>query len=251
MKDNIKDTNWSVADDSILNRQEKEFLENITRPFTKKYSKILVAKNQAENSYYLVIEFYASKNDEHYIQSINFQIFSKDKHLYEGMEPFKFYTLDELGLFKEYRRSVMNIAEALKSLLEGRKVRNKEWVEGQYIQLDKNGVIRDSQGFETNFIVRSETLAIKDWEVIGRPILTESEKEYIKSFIKPFVEKGYGVTITKELDKDNTIYLLFVFHEFDGTCVTKLPHFSKNDHMYEEMKFDTVYTAGELGLLEK
>lgn len=97
----IKDNNWSVVDDSILSEYEKEFLENIIRPFTKKYSKILVAKNQAENSYYLVIEFYTSKNDEHYIQSINFQIFNKDEHLYEGMESFKFYTLDELGLFKE------------------------------------------------------------------------------------------------------------------------------------------------------
>ena len=144
----------------------------------------------------------------------------------------------------------MNIAEALKSLLEGRKVRNKNWVEGQYIQLDKNGIIRDNHGFETNFMVNSGTLAIKDWEVIGRPILTESEKEYIKSFIQPFVKMGYGVNITKKLDKDDAIYLLFLFHEFDGTCVTKLPHFSKNKHMYEGMKFDTVYTAGELGLLK-
>lgn len=96
---------WEEYKKPILDDVEKKYLENFLKPYTKRYGKILVTKKQVENDYYyLMIEFYALKNDDYYIHSINLPIFDKDEYLYEGMKPGKCYTLDELGLFKEERK---------------------------------------------------------------------------------------------------------------------------------------------------
>lgn len=85
----------------VLDKQEKEYLENFLRPFTKTYEKIKIEKF----SNWIEIYFYTFKEDKSYSDSILFPKFTKDKHMYEGMKLYKCYTLDELGLFEEERNN--------------------------------------------------------------------------------------------------------------------------------------------------
>lgn len=97
--DSMLNDTWEIFEEPVLDKQEKKYLKNFLKPYTKRYGKILVTKRQVENDYYyLMIEFYALKNDDYYIHSIDLPIFDKGEHMYDGMESNKFYTLEELGL---------------------------------------------------------------------------------------------------------------------------------------------------------
>ena len=58
----------------------------------------------------------------------------------------------------------MNLRETLQALADGKKIRNKTWVDGHYIYL-KNELIVDENGheFSLSFIV------VKKWEIYEEP----------------------------------------------------------------------------------
>ena len=86
-----------TAPKEILDKKEKEYLENLLRPFRDKVEGIIKKMGyETKRDFvgeYLVIDI---KN----CPPIYLPYF-KQKKYYKGMEPNKEYTLDELGLFKE------------------------------------------------------------------------------------------------------------------------------------------------------
>lgn len=72
----------------ILDKQEKKYLSDVIRPFRDKVKSIV--KYCSYNGYYIEINF---KNEV----SISFPYF-KENTMYKGMEDYKEYTLEELGL---------------------------------------------------------------------------------------------------------------------------------------------------------
>lgn len=91
---------WEIVENPILDEQEKKYLENFLRPFTKRYDRIEVVKNGIDsNRFFIGIDFYAF-NDGELSDYTNLPYFEKTEHMYEGMKENKNYTLEELGLFK-------------------------------------------------------------------------------------------------------------------------------------------------------
>jgi len=94
------DDEWEIVETPILDEQEKKYLENFLRPFTKRYDRIEVVKNGIDsNRFFIGIDFYAF-NDGELSDYTNLPYFEKTEHMYEGMKENKNYTLEELGLFR-------------------------------------------------------------------------------------------------------------------------------------------------------
>ena len=97
--DYLFDNNWEIFKEPVLDKQEKIYLENFLRPYTKRFDKILIRKNSdGNNHYYLCIAF---KNDKTPCNFTDLPFFDMDEHMYDGMKVHKNYTPEELGLFKE------------------------------------------------------------------------------------------------------------------------------------------------------
>lgn len=93
----IKATDWELYNEPILDKEEKEYLEAVLRPFKDNVEGIYKGNYSTNN--------YRINNDECiYIRlgvlgGIEFPRFKKDT-MYKGMKLNKKYTLEELGLFK-------------------------------------------------------------------------------------------------------------------------------------------------------
>lgn len=81
-------TYTAVYEVKILDEQEKKYLSAVIRPFRDRVKSI--AKCCSYNGYYIEIDF---KNEI----NISFPYFKKNT-MYKGMEEYKEYTLEELGL---------------------------------------------------------------------------------------------------------------------------------------------------------
>lgn len=93
------DDEWEIVETPILDEQEKKYLEDFLRPFTKRYDKIEVVKRDVGSRSYIEIDFYAFKDGE-LSDYTNLPYFEKTEHMYEGMKEGKCYTLEELDLFR-------------------------------------------------------------------------------------------------------------------------------------------------------
>lgn len=92
---------WEIFEEPVLDKQEKEYLENFLRPFVKRYDKIKITKNNmGSGRFFIGINFFAF-NDGKLTDYINLPYFDKCEHMYEGMDEGKHYTPEELGLFKK------------------------------------------------------------------------------------------------------------------------------------------------------
>lgn len=99
--DDIDSNDWEIYEEPILDKQEKKYLENFLRPFTKAYKKIEFKKLSKDTCFnWIEIYFYTFKEDQSSSNFLRFPKFKKDKHMYEGMKLYKCYTLEELGLFR-------------------------------------------------------------------------------------------------------------------------------------------------------
>ena len=76
---------------SILDKEEKEYLEAVLRPFKDRVDTVI--KRLDGESCFICF-------DGPYIKRACLPCFSKAKKMYQGMEPDTDYTLEELGLFK-------------------------------------------------------------------------------------------------------------------------------------------------------
>lgn len=81
----------------VLNRQEKDYLENVLRPFKDKVSYVVKLHKFANIDEEFLFIVFESDSDTSFF---NFPVFQKDT-MYKGMEVGKEYTLKELGLFNE------------------------------------------------------------------------------------------------------------------------------------------------------
>ena len=90
--------------------------------------------------------------------------------------------------------------------------------------------------------------AAMEWllEECKEPILTDSEREYLSSVIKPYKNKVTGITKVKDEYKENMRYIRIKVRSV-GTEYINLPWFKENT-MYKGMKDLKEYTLEELGL---
>lgn len=145
----------------------------------------------------------------------------------------------------------MNLITALKALDEGEKIRKKTWTSIKYIQLDKDRKLVDDLGQEMSFLCTSDDVGADCWEVIERPPLTDQEREYLKTVVKPFRDRVH--CIRKENDDENDTEYIFIAVKKLGegnegiSEYINFPYFEKGT-MYVNMKVNKNYTLEELGL---
>lgn len=97
--DDIKEDNWKLANKPILNYSEKDYLENLIRPFRKRFERILVAKETFNDNFVLTIYLRHNDKENHEYSVITLPSFTKEDRLYTGMKEEKLYSREELGLF--------------------------------------------------------------------------------------------------------------------------------------------------------
>lgn len=97
--DDMKADNWKFANKPILNYSEKDYLENLIRPFRKRFERILVAKETFNDNFVLTIYLRHDDKENPEYSVINFPSFTKEDRLYVGMKEDKLYSTEELGLF--------------------------------------------------------------------------------------------------------------------------------------------------------
>ena len=97
--DDMKADNWKFANKPILNYNEKDYLENLIRPFRKRFERILVAKETFNDNFVLTIYLRHDDKENPEYSVINFPSFTKEDLLYVGMKEDKLYSREELGLF--------------------------------------------------------------------------------------------------------------------------------------------------------
>lgn len=91
-------THFEIYNKPILDKQEKKYLKNFLRPYTKKYEKITITKASLYSGDFTIrIGFFAFKGGD-LTDILSLPLFSKNEPMYKGMEPEKEYTLEELGL---------------------------------------------------------------------------------------------------------------------------------------------------------
>ena len=97
--DDMKKDNWKLANKPILNYSEKDYLENLIRPFRKRFERILVAKETFNDNFVLTIYLRHDDKENPEYSVINFPSFTKEDRLYTGMKEDKLYSREELRLF--------------------------------------------------------------------------------------------------------------------------------------------------------
>ena len=97
--DDMKADNWKLANKPILNYSEKDYLENLIRPFRKRFERILVAKETFNDNFVLTIYFYHDDKANPECSVITFPSFTQEDRLYTGMKEDKLYSREELRLF--------------------------------------------------------------------------------------------------------------------------------------------------------
>ena len=150
----------------------------------------------------------------------------------------------------------MNLEEAIKALKEGKKIRRNAWGLNVYIQIDmsEKKFIQGTSCRSTPIISLSVTeILADDWEIIKEPVLDKQEKKYLENFLRPYTKKYEKITIKKVslYGWDFTIRIdFFAFKDGGLNDFLTLPLFNKDEHMYEGMEVDKLYTLEELGLFE-
>ena len=97
--DDMKADNWKLANKPILNYNEKGYLENLIRPFRKRFERISVAKETFNNNFVLTIYLRHDDKENPECSVITFPSFTKEDRLYTGMKEDKLYSREELRLF--------------------------------------------------------------------------------------------------------------------------------------------------------
>ena len=97
---------------------------------------------------------------------------------------------------------------------------------------------------DKNYVCTGHHLESLYWllQEYKEPILTEEEKEYLNSFIKPFKNK---ISSISKISGDRIYYIEIRYENDDPTY---FPFFEENENMYRGMVADKEYTLEELGL---
>lgn len=83
-------------------------------------------------------------------------------------------------------------------------------------------------------------------------ILSEKEKEYLKSIIRPFKDRVVSIEKRKNINSEGTFYYIAIaIKSVVIDCLSEtiyFPYFKPESKMYEGMELDKEYTLKELGL---
>lgn len=87
---------------------------------------------------------------------------------------------------------------------------------------------------------------------IETDILSEKEKEYLKSIIRPFKDRVVSIEKGKNINSDGTFYYIGIIVKYIAidrfSEAIYLPYFKPESKMYEGMELNKEYTLKELGL---
>ena len=87
---------------------------------------------------------------------------------------------------------------------------------------------------------------------IETDILSEKEKEYLKSIIRPFKDRVVSIEKGKNINSDGTFcYIVIIVKHIAIVGFSEeiyLPYFKPESKMYEGMELNKEYTLKELGL---
>lgn len=87
---------------------------------------------------------------------------------------------------------------------------------------------------------------------IETDILSEKEKEYLKSIIRPFKDRVEYIEKKKNINSEGTFYFIAIaIKSVVIDCLSEtiyFPYFKPGSKMYEGMDLDKEYTLKELGL---
>lgn len=87
---------------------------------------------------------------------------------------------------------------------------------------------------------------------IETDILSEKEKEYLKSIIRPFKDRVEYIVKGKNINSDGTFYYIGIIVKYIAidrfSEAIYLPYFKPESKMYEGMELNKEYTLKELGL---
>ena len=87
---------------------------------------------------------------------------------------------------------------------------------------------------------------------IETDILSEKEKEYLKSIIRPFKDRVVSIEKKKNINSEGTFYYIgIIVKHIAIDCFSEaiyLPYFKPESKMYEGMELNKEYTLKELGL---
>ncbi len=105
---------------------------------------------------------------------------------------------------------------------------------------DERQCLIDKNGFERSAVLKNLLLGICE---IEKPILNNSEREYLKNVIRPFKDE------VEYIRKRNNIGDFYIAIRLKNKESVILPYF-KNKNMYKGMEVDMCYTVKELKLFE-
>lgn len=87
---------------------------------------------------------------------------------------------------------------------------------------------------------------------IETDILSEKEKEYLKSIIRPFKDRVEHIEKKKNINSEGTFYFIAIaIKSVVIDCLSEtiyFPYFKPESKMYEGMELNKKYTLKELGL---
>lgn len=87
---------------------------------------------------------------------------------------------------------------------------------------------------------------------IETDILSEKEKEYLKSIIRPFKDRVEHIDKGKNINSDGTFYYIGIIVKHIAIVgfseAIYLPYFKPESKMYDGMELNKEYTLKELGL---
>lgn len=131
-----------------------------------------------------------------YYDKISFTIKDENCKRHSGMIFDRYFNDKQWELYEEdERRNTMNFEEARRELLDGKKVRCKDWVESAYVYFDKNNMlVYDNKGMVQGYGIYDKC-GKKDWELYEEP------KKLIKVFISQPMNGRCKCEITEERNK--------------------------------------------------
>ena len=138
----------------------------------------------------------------------------------------------------------MNFSEALELLKQGKGAERSCWGCNSFIKLNKDIVYLYNDFGDAEFILDLSSLLAQDWEEYKEPLLTEEEKEYLKTIIK-FSHSEVDLVSIERLSSYksydyNMVWLTYRDGDRHAHCV--------GEDYFKNLKENNEYTLEELGL---
>ena len=145
----------------------------------------------------------------------------------------------------------MNLAEALKALSEGKKIRRKGFFNKPSYQF-KDGSLLVGGNPDLSLTFNVSDIRAEDWEVVEDAYITEDEKEYLENLLRPYRD-DFNFTFGKVMCNGH-LYLKIVlipYDEDDRSEIMLLTLFGLNKPMFEGLETNHVYDVDYLKIFKE